>query len=118
MLELADDDLAALFLGRLEDPKNEAWLVDLAAASRQSLPNLRVLLAGEGPNEKAVKSLVQQQGVDDRVRLLGQREPLPLLQAADALLLPSARRGFLMLVPRRCARAFRFFARKPAGRRR
>jgi glycosyltransferase involved in cell wall biosynthesis len=93
-LELADDDIAALFLGRLEDPKNEAWLVDLAAESRAGLPKLRVLLAGEGPNESAVRAQIKNRGVEDRVRVLGQREPLPLLQAADALLLPSAREGF------------------------
>jgi glycosyltransferase involved in cell wall biosynthesis len=93
-LELKEDDLVALFLGRLEDPKNESWLVDLAAMSRETLPNLRVLLAGEGPNESAVRSQIQRQGVGDRVRLLGQRDPLPLLHASDALLLPSAREGF------------------------
>jgi glycosyltransferase involved in cell wall biosynthesis len=93
-LELTDEDLVALFLGRLEDPKNESWLVDLAATSRESLAKLRILLAGEGPNEKAVQSQIQRLGVGDRVRLVGQREPLPLIQAADALLLPSAREGF------------------------
>lgn len=93
-MELREEDLVALFLGRLEDPKNESWLVDLAAMSRESLGKLRILLAGEGPNEKAVRSQIQRQGVEDRVRLVGQREPLPLIQAADALLLPSAREGF------------------------
>ncbi len=93
-LALAEEAVVALYLGRLEDPKNEAWLIELAHRSRQSLPHLRVLLAGEGPNERAVKEQIERLGVGDRVRMLGPREPLPLLHAADGLLLPSAREGF------------------------
>jgi glycosyltransferase involved in cell wall biosynthesis len=93
-LGLTDDDLVALFLGRLEDPKNESWLIDLAAASRDSLPRLRILLAGDGPNEVMLLRQIEEQGLEQRVWLLGRREPLPLLHAADALLLPSQREGF------------------------
>ena len=93
-LALAEQDLVAVYLGRLEDPKNESWLIDLAEISRHSLPALRVLLAGEGPNETAVKGQIERRGLGDRVRMLGPRQPLPLLHAADALLLPSAREGF------------------------
>jgi len=93
-LGLAADDRVALFVGRLENPKNEACLLDVAAMSRQSLPALRILLAGEGPNEPALRRQIQRDGLADRVRLLGHRQPLPLYHAADALLLPSAREGF------------------------
>jgi glycosyltransferase involved in cell wall biosynthesis len=93
-LELGKDDLAALYLGRLEYQKNEDWMIDLAEASKDKLPNLRVLLAGEGPNEKEVERQINQRGLGNRIRMLGHREPLPVLQAADALLLPSVREGF------------------------
>ena len=93
-LGLADDDLVALYLGRLDYPKNESWLIDLAAMSRESLPRLRVLLAGDGPNENEVRNQIERQGLQNRVWMLGHREPLPLLHAADALLLPSQREGF------------------------
>jgi glycosyltransferase involved in cell wall biosynthesis len=93
-LELGKDDLAALYLGRLEYQKNEDWMIDLAEASKAKLPNLRVLLAGEGPNESEVKRQINQRGLGNRIRMLGHREPLPVLQAADALLLPSVREGF------------------------
>jgi glycosyltransferase involved in cell wall biosynthesis len=93
-LGLTEDNLVALYLGRLEDPKNESWLIDLAAAGKDSLPNLRILLAGDGPNEIALRQQIDRQNLQDRVQLLGHREPLPLLQAADAMLLPSQREGF------------------------
>jgi glycosyltransferase involved in cell wall biosynthesis len=93
-LELGEDNLAAVYLGRLEYQKNESWMIDLAEASKNELPNLRVLLAGEGPNEGEVKEQINQRGLSGRIRMLGHREPLPVLQAADALLLPSVREGF------------------------
>jgi glycosyltransferase involved in cell wall biosynthesis len=41
-----------------------------------------------------VREQIQRLGVAERVRVLSYRPPLPLLHAADALLLPSAREGF------------------------
>ncbi|HEX4053920.1 MAG TPA: glycosyltransferase family 4 protein [Tepidisphaeraceae bacterium] len=93
-LGLADDDRVALYLGRLEDPKNESWLIDLAATTQNALPRLRVLIAGDGPNENAVRKQIEHQNLNHRIQMLGHREPLPLLHAADALLLPSQREGF------------------------
>jgi glycosyltransferase involved in cell wall biosynthesis len=93
-LGLGDDDLVALYLGRLDYPKNESWLVDLAATTKSSLPRLRILLGGDGPNENAVRKRVEQEKLGQRVLVLGHREPLPLLHAADALLLASEREGF------------------------
>jgi glycosyltransferase involved in cell wall biosynthesis len=93
-LGLTEDDLATLYLGRLEDPKNESWLIDLAATSRDSLPRLRMLVAGDGPNEIQIHRRIENEDLQDRVLMLGRREPLPLLHAADALLLPSQREGF------------------------
>jgi glycosyltransferase involved in cell wall biosynthesis len=93
-LNLNGNDLIALYLGRLEYQKNESWMLDLAEQSREQLPNLKVLLAGEGPNEMEVKQDIERRGLGQRVRMLGHCEPLPVLQAADALLLPSVREGF------------------------
>jgi len=81
-------------VGRLDNPKNESWLIDLAEMSRSSLPRLRVLLAGDGPNADLVKEQIKRLDVGERVRILGNREPLPLIHAADSLLLPSEREGF------------------------
>jgi len=93
-LGLSETDRVALYVGRLEDPKNEAWLLDLAEISRTALPNLRVLLAGDGPNESSLRQRIERDALGDRVTLLGRRDPLPLYHSADALLLPSEREGF------------------------
>jgi len=100
-LQLADDDLVAAFVGRLEAPKNEMWLLDLAAASKAQLPKLKILMAGDGPNMPLLRDRIDSENLHDRVRLLGEINPVPLYHAADALLLPSLREGFSLV----CAEA-------------
>jgi glycosyltransferase involved in cell wall biosynthesis len=95
VLGLKPEDLVAGYVGRLDDPKNEDWLLDLAAQTRSSLPRLRILIAGDGPHEPIVRQRVVAENLSDRVRLLGrQDDPLAVYHACDALLLPSAREGF------------------------
>jgi glycosyltransferase involved in cell wall biosynthesis len=100
-LGLAADDRVAVFVGRLDTPKNERWVVDVARAARQQVPNLKVLIVGEGPHESQVRRRIADDDLGGRVTLLGHRDPLPIYQAADALLLPSAREGFSLV----CAEA-------------
>jgi glycosyltransferase involved in cell wall biosynthesis len=85
----------AAYVGRLDVPKNEDWLLDVAERSRESIPNLRVLVAGEGPHEGEFRRAIVQRGLEARVIALGERDdPLSVYQATDALLLPSQREGF------------------------
>lgn len=93
-LGLDPTDRVAVFVGRLDDPKNEGWMLDLASAARARLPDLRVLLAGEGPHEPALRRRIADEGLERHVRLLGHCDPLRVYRAADALLLPSLREGF------------------------
>ncbi len=95
------DARVACFVGRFDYPKNENWILDLAARTRKSLPDLHILMAGEGPHQRALDLRIAQEGLNDRVRILGYCNPLPVYQAADALLLPSIREGFALV----CAEA-------------
>lgn len=100
-LNLKPDDRVAIYVGRLDTPKNERWVVDVAEAARHRAPNLKILIVGEGPHESQVRKRIADDNLADRVFLLGHRDPLPIYQAADALLLPSAREGFSLV----CAEA-------------
>ena len=100
-LHLADDDLVALFVGRLDYPKNEGWLIDLAERTKTLLPKLKLLLVGEGPHEGELREQIAAKGLANRVRLEGHQSTLAYYQAADALLLPSIREGFSLV----CAEA-------------
>ncbi|MGA2583500.1 MAG: glycosyltransferase family 4 protein [Tepidisphaeraceae bacterium] len=100
-LSLGMRDRVALFVGRLSIPKNEHWLFDLADVTRKSMPDLRILLAGTGPHENLLRRRLEDDNLEDRVFLLGERNPVPLYHAADALLLPSYKEGFALV----CAEA-------------
>ncbi len=100
-LGLAPTDIVAAYVGRMDIPKNETWMIDLAAASRDRLPNLKVVMVGEGPHESMLRRRIRRQRLSDRVLLLGHRDPLKIYHAADAFLLPSAREGFSLV----CAEA-------------
>ncbi|MBI4183281.1 MAG: glycosyltransferase [Proteobacteria bacterium] len=75
-----------LALGRLH--RNKAFDVLLAALAE--VPGAFLWLAGEGGEERALKTLAGRLGVAPRVRFLGWRADVPaLLAAADLLVCPS-----------------------------
>ena len=95
MFGLSDQDRVAVFVGRLDNPKNETWLLDVAERSRDSIPNLKILVAGTGPRETEFLGRLLASRLEGRVMPLGELEdPLAVYQAADAMLLPSQREGF------------------------
>ncbi len=100
-LGLKTTDLVATYVGRMDTSKNEMWMLDLAEASRERLPNLKVVMVGEGPHEAKLRRRVRRKKLQNRVVLLGHRDPMPIYHAADALLLPSQREGFSLV----CAEA-------------
>ena len=97
-LGLNAEDVVALYVGRLDYPKNVKWMLDFAAAAVARVPNLRVVLAGGGPEEAALRTETMARDLQKRVKFTGHLDnPLPAYQAADALLLPSLREGFSLV---------------------
>jgi glycosyltransferase involved in cell wall biosynthesis len=81
-----------VYLGRLDREKNVEALVD-AFLEADPPPDLKLALAGDGPERSRLQRLVS----DPRVALLGplgrEAERIALLRAADAVFLPSAIEG-------------------------
>jgi glycosyltransferase involved in cell wall biosynthesis len=77
------------------------WLIprkghDLAIRAVAAMPEVTLLIVGEGPQAAALKHLAELLGSGERVRFLGSmpQERLPLVySAADVLLLASSREG-------------------------
>lgn len=93
-LGLADDDVAALFLGELEARK--APLAAVAAARRAASEGapLVLLVAGDGPQADELRAWSS-----SVIRPLGfRRDPQRLLAAADIFVLPSEREGLSFAV--------------------
>ncbi len=87
------DSFTLLAVGHLVPVKAQ----ELAVAALPSLPDVRLLIAGNGPNRGMLEQLAQRLGVGPRVTFLGALPQASLRDyygAADALVLPSEREGW------------------------
>ncbi|MHB8893952.1 MAG: glycosyltransferase [Candidatus Geothermincolia bacterium] len=85
-----------IFCGRLSAEKGVLDLVRAAGILRQRGVHFRLRLIGDGPERGAVERSVRDEGILDRVTMLGERphsEIPALIAAADVLCLPSLREG-------------------------
>ena len=79
--------------GHLIERKGHHLVVEAMAG----LPDWSLLIVGDGPQEKALRELARQSGVDDRVRFVGRVDQPTLREyyaASDALVLASSREGW------------------------
>ena len=68
----------------------------LAIQALTELPGVRLVIAGRGPEEQALRAVAERLGLAERVALPGSIPPdvlAVLLNAADAMVLPSEREG-------------------------
>jgi glycosyltransferase involved in cell wall biosynthesis len=75
----------ALFVGRVAHEKNILFLLDAVDLARRSLPELLLLIAGEGPALTALRTAVLSRGLEANVQFLGyldRRSELPDCYAA------------------------------------
>ena len=93
-LQIADDDVAILFLGQLDERKGpETAALAVSRLREEGLPVV-LLMAGEGPLAADLAS-----HTDHGVRLLGLRpDPDRLLDACDIFVTPSLREGLSFAV--------------------
>ncbi|WP_153557322.1 glycosyltransferase [Roseimaritima sediminicola] len=95
---LTHGDAAVHFvcIGRMSQEKGQAVLLDALRQVHSQRPELawRLTLVGDGPDRQRLAERCRSQGWSERVRFTGHLEnPLPLLKAADALVLPSLFEG-------------------------
>ncbi len=93
-------------VGHMRTPKNHLRLLSIFAEVLQRQPAARLLLIGRGGNgtERRVRQRIAKLGLTSSVVVCGQRGDVPrLLQAADALLLPSLWEGLPGAVLEACA---------------
>lgn len=80
-------------VGRLDPVKDQAGLIRAFAATTAQRPSV-LLIVGDGPLRSELDALKRELGLDDRVRLLGERTDIPqILQALDCFVLPSVGEG-------------------------
>lgn len=91
-IPLGETEKVVATVGALIDRKGQ----DLVIGAVASIPGTRLLLVGRGGDEKHLRGLARDLGVEDRVHFLGSvdHDMLPVvLSAADAMALPSRTEG-------------------------
>lgn len=84
------------FVGRLIPGKGPADLIEAFARASEGERTLRLVIAGKGPLEPALKARAAQLGLADAISFLGEvthDRALEVMQGADALVLPSYGEG-------------------------
>jgi glycosyltransferase involved in cell wall biosynthesis len=81
-------------VGRLEEQKGQRFLVAALPELSRQIPDLTVLLVGEGREQSALESQAEELGVSSLVHFLGTRRDLPrLFRAMDLFVQPSLWEG-------------------------
>jgi glycosyltransferase involved in cell wall biosynthesis len=91
-LRVPADGPLLVTVGNLIPLKGQHLVIEALA----TLPGTRLVLAGKGPEDAALRMLADRLGLADRVHLAGGVKPADLallLAAADAMVLPSEREG-------------------------
>lgn len=91
---LTADDFAILCTGELNANKDQKTLICAAARLKDKIPNLKVLLAGNGPLEDALREQIKSLGLEGVVKMLGYRTDLEkVVPAMDLIVSCSHREG-------------------------
>lgn len=94
ILGLDDSGFVILCTGELNKNKNQIELVNAAAKLSDKIPNLKILLAGNGPKEKELLSKIDDLGLKNTVKLLGYRTDIEnIVSVADLIVSCSRREG-------------------------
>lgn len=93
-LNISSDTFVVLFVGRLDPQKNPLYLIEIFEKIAEKNSNSLLLVAGDGYMRGKIETLIEKKGLEDKVKLLGNRNDInELMQAADAFLLPSKFEG-------------------------
>lgn len=93
------DTFVVLNAGRLTAQKDQASLLRAVGPMERSGRSVRCVVAGDGELRAFLQALIDENGWNDRLALLGFRDDVPaLLQAADVFALPSLDEGMPMIL--------------------
>ena len=86
-------------VARLDLQKGFEYLLQAARELCKMFPDLKIVIAGEGPDRNKIEDIIQQYGLQSNVILAGQQSNMPAVYAAmDIFVLPSLNEGLPMTV--------------------
>lgn len=86
---LRADHVIVGWVGRLVENKAPAMLVRAGAAVMQSVPQLRLVFIGDGPQAVHLKTLSKALGIEDKIVLMGEADARKLISAFDIFAMTS-----------------------------
>lgn len=100
-----EDSFVIGCVGRMVSMKNHRFLLEALVHLKHRIPQVKCLLAGEGPLEHDLQETARRLRLEDHVLFLGQRNDIPdLLQALDCFCFPSQFEGLgLVLIEAQAA---------------
>jgi len=88
------NDFILIYVGELSHRKNQKMLIEAVNMVKDEIPQLKLLLVGDGDMASGYKKLVQRLGMDDRVDFLGFRKDVQqLMTIADLAISTSRQEG-------------------------
>jgi L-malate glycosyltransferase len=91
---LRPDDLVLIQVARLDYLKDHATAIRTVERVSTRCSRARLVLVGDGPERETIAEMVRERGLEDHVRLLGQRDDIPrLMGASDIVFLTSISEG-------------------------
>lgn len=93
-LGLDENDFVILVLAELNKNKNHIQLIKAMNLLKDKYPNIKAVFAGTGPLEEEIKNQIKENGLEDKISLLGWRNDVKeLINLSDLVGLFSKREG-------------------------
>ena len=107
---IQDDEFVYGHVGKIYEPKNHHFLLDIFAVLHQRQPQSKLLLVGDGVLRAQVEAHAKELNIYDAVIFAGMRTDVPqMLQAMDAFIFPSLWEGLPLSVLEAQATGLRCF---------
>lgn len=98
-LNIKDDEFVIGHIGRVNNQKNQEYLIKIFEKCAQINPKVKLLMIGSGPNYNKIKQLVKANKYKDRIILYGETTiPEKFYNAMDVFAFPSLYEGFPVTV--------------------
>lgn len=98
-LQVSSEDFVLACVGRLNTQKGHPYLFQALAGLKADMPQLKVLVVGEGEEKPRLLELADKLGIMPMLRFTGQRADIPrILHLSKALILPSVFEGLPLCV--------------------
>lgn len=89
-----DSDFILIYVAELNENKNQTLLIEMIDVVKREIPDIKLLLVGDGPDEAYYQEMVADRNLNEEIKFLGFREDVAeLLKLADLSVSASNREG-------------------------